>query len=49
MGEKDSFRSDTTQVVGFTVDRFPILKFLEIVDKTTNDGKGSEEPVKSLF
>jgi hypothetical protein len=38
----------TTQVVGFTVGRFPLLIFLEIVDETTNDGTGSKPALVRL-
>jgi hypothetical protein len=37
-----------TQVVGFTVGRFPLLIFLEIVDETTNDGTGSKPALVRL-
>jgi hypothetical protein len=44
-----------TQVVGFTVQgsrftvgRFPLLIFLEIVDETTNDGTGSKPALVRL-
>jgi hypothetical protein len=39
----------TTQIVGFTVGRFPLVISLEIVDETTNDGTGSSHLLIDIF